>query len=433
MKAPSLRHILMVIGPGILVAATGVGAGDLATGAISGSRLGVAILWAVVLGAFLKFVLTEGIARYQLVTGQSLLDGAVQHLGPIVRFVFLAYLLIWSVFVGSALMSACGVAAHAIWPVFDGVVIGAFRDATLGKIVFGILHSALGVALVLIGGFKLFEKIMSICIAVMFCTVIVTAAMLVENWASVGSGLVVPRIPRAGADTLGWTIALMGGVGGTLTVLCYGYWIREKGRSGPDQLRTCRIDLGVGYIFTALFGIAMVIIGSRLAPVGKGASLVVDLANQLEATSLGRAGRWAFLIGAWGALFSSLLGVWQAVPYVFADFLTQVRQRSGHTGTNAVVEASTVDPRSRAYRGYLLGIAIVPICGLFISFSAVQKYYAVFGACFMPLLAVVLLLLNGRTKWIGTRHRNRPLTVIVLIVTIAMFVAALAFKVQKLM
>ena len=40
--------LLAMIGPGILVAATGVGAGDLATGALTGSRLGVAVLWAVV-------------------------------------------------------------------------------------------------------------------------------------------------------------------------------------------------------------------------------------------------------------------------------------------------------------------------------------------------------------------------------------------------
>ena len=45
---------LAVIGPGILISATGVGAGDLAAGAFAGSKLGVAVLWAVLLGAFIK-------------------------------------------------------------------------------------------------------------------------------------------------------------------------------------------------------------------------------------------------------------------------------------------------------------------------------------------------------------------------------------------
>ena len=47
MTAPRKR-LLAIIGPGILVAATGVGAGDLATGAFTGGVLGVAVLWAVV-------------------------------------------------------------------------------------------------------------------------------------------------------------------------------------------------------------------------------------------------------------------------------------------------------------------------------------------------------------------------------------------------
>ena len=78
---PRLTRVLAVIGPGVLVAATGVGAGDLATAALAGGRLGTAILWAVVVGAFLKFVLTEGLARWQLASGQTLLEGAIARLG----------------------------------------------------------------------------------------------------------------------------------------------------------------------------------------------------------------------------------------------------------------------------------------------------------------------------------------------------------------
>jgi len=46
---------LMVIGPGLLVAATGVGAGDLSTAAFAGNKLGVTVLWAVVVGAVMVF------------------------------------------------------------------------------------------------------------------------------------------------------------------------------------------------------------------------------------------------------------------------------------------------------------------------------------------------------------------------------------------
>ena len=140
--------LLAAVGPGLLVAATGVGAGDLATASIAGSKLGPAVLWAVVLGALLKLALTEGLARWQLATGETLLAGTVQRLGRPVAIVFLAYLLIWTVFVGRALVSACGVTAQALAPLF--------ADAATGKIVFGVLHSLAGVGLVLAGGYRLF-------------------------------------------------------------------------------------------------------------------------------------------------------------------------------------------------------------------------------------------------------------------------------------
>jgi len=90
----SVLATLKIIGPGLLLASTGVGAGDLATAAFTGNKLGLAILWAVLLGAFLKFVLNEGLTRWQLVTGQTLLEGAVRRLGRPVQYIFMPYLLL---------------------------------------------------------------------------------------------------------------------------------------------------------------------------------------------------------------------------------------------------------------------------------------------------------------------------------------------------
>ncbi len=152
--------LLAIVGPGVLVAATGVGAGDLATASFTGSQLGVAVLWAVLVGSFLKFTLNEGLARWQLATGQTLIEGAIGRFGRIVGWLFLPYFLLWSYFVSAALMGACGVTLHAIIPLFS--------DPERGKIVFGIGASVIGTVLVLSGGFRLFEKIMSVCIGVMF-------------------------------------------------------------------------------------------------------------------------------------------------------------------------------------------------------------------------------------------------------------------------
>ena len=130
-KQKNRRIFLATIGPGILIAATGVGAGDLAAGAFAGSKLSVAVLWAVLLDAFIKYVITEGLARWQLATGQTLLEGAIYRLGRPAQYFFISYFLVWTLGVGSSLISACGVAAYALFPFFD--------DPEQGKIVFGII------------------------------------------------------------------------------------------------------------------------------------------------------------------------------------------------------------------------------------------------------------------------------------------------------
>jgi len=56
----------------------------------------------------------------------------------------------------------------------------------------------------------------------------------------------------------------------------------------------------------------MMIIGNHIHVEGGGASLIIILAEMLVG-ELGLIGKWAFLIGAWVAIFSSLLGVWQGV------------------------------------------------------------------------------------------------------------------------
>lgn len=404
---PRRRPLVLMIGPGVLLAATGVGAGDLATGSFVGSLLGTAVLWAVVVGAALKYVVTEGLARWQIATGETLIEGLAHRAGRWTLVLFLPYLFLWSFFVGAALMSANGVTLHAMLPVFG--------DAADGKIVFGMLTSLVGLGLVWFGGYRLFEQVMRICIAVMFVTVVLTAIVLWPGTGAVLEGLFVPRIPDAGGQGLAWTLALIGGVGGTLTVLCYGYWLREEKMT--HDLTVCRLDLATGYIMMAVFGIAMVIVGSTVSIEGRGAQLLVTLSAQLEDV-LGVPGKWLFLAGTFGAVFSSLLGVWQCVPYLFADCWALLRGHAREAG-----EVGRVDTASKPYRIFLVSIATVPMLGLFFSFREVQMIYAVIGAALFPLLALALLIFNGRKTWVGPDHVNRALGVLSLVVVLLFFTA----------
>jgi Mn2+/Fe2+ NRAMP family transporter len=411
------QRLLQVIGPGILVAATGVGAGDLATASLAGASLGLAVLWAVVVGAFLKFVLNEGLTRWQLATGTTLVEGCVTRLGQPVLWGFLAYLVVWSFLVAAALMSAAGVTMHAILPLAgDGP-----SAATTDKIIYGALQSLIAITLVRWGGYRLFEKVMGAAIAVMFVTVVTTAIAMQPPWGEILRGIAVPTIPAGSAS---WIIAVMGGVGGTVTVLCYGYWIREEGRGDLADLTLCRWDLAMGYTMTAIFGLAMVVVGSSLGELeGGGATLMVRIADRLVEIfgTAGPVAKWAFLAGAWGAVFSSTLGVWQSVPYLFAD-LWQLR--TGGT-------SSKIDVRSRPYRACLYAIATVPMLGLILfDFRSMQKVYAIVGALFIPMLAAVLLVMNGRSDWVGERNRNPWWLVAVLASALAFFLLAGAIEIR---
>lgn len=409
-KVPRLS--LAALAPGLLLAATGVGAGDLATGAMAGSKLGTQVLWAVVVAAVLKFFVNEGLARWQLATGSTMLEGLARRVGKITIWLFLPYLLFWSFFVAVALMGACGAAMNALLP-WPGE--HPQQSAQIGRVVYGIAHSAIAVLLIRIGGFVWFERVMSLLVGLMFCIVIGTAFAIGPEWSLVLKGLVWPTIPDASGEGLSWTLALVGGIGGTVTILCYSYWMREDGREGKAWLATCRADLASGYGVTAAFGIAMVIIGSEFltleGDVSKGTRFLAGLGKEIE-SRLGPLGwycRWGFLLGAWSAVFTSMLGVWQSVPKIFGECYGLVSSDNNRS------------PRSESIYGLLL--ASIPAVGLLVDFTSMQKTYSVVGAMFVPLAAAVLLYMNRRADWVGTLRSSMITQVILALALLAFFAA----------
>ena len=214
-------------------------------------------------------------------------------------------------------------------------------------------------------------------------------------------------------------LGVMGGVGGSVTLLSYGYWIREKGWEGSRFTSIVRIDLIVAYVLTGLFGVAVVILAGRTLYGGEplaGSGAATQMATMLEPV-LGRAGRWTFLVGFWGAVATSMLGVWQGVPYLFADFLRLVRKTESATGKDSPADLS----RTPSYRVFLGYLAVAPL--VLLAFDKpvfLVVVYSIIGAFFIPFLAATLLYLNGKARWLGSL-RNGPLTVISLLACLALF------------
>jgi len=384
------------LGPGIAIAATGVGAGDLAAASACGFRFGTALAWSVVVGAALKYVLNEGIARWQLGQGQSVLRAIVERLPRPVSWYLLLYLLLWTPAVAGALAAACGIALNAIWP-------------ALGVAAWGSVQAAVAAALVLAGGYRLFEAVMEGLMALMFIAIVGSAIWLRPDPAAVLSGLVVPHVPDGSA----WVVlSMLGGLGGSVTLLAYGYWIEEKGWRGRAWLPTVRLDLGVAYALTGTFGVAMVVLAAALGEtageIGGGVSFLVALADVVGGV-LGGAGRGIFLLGVWGAVFTSMLGVWQGVPYLHADFVGALR---GEAGTGS---------RSR-YRAAVVAIAVAAIILVNLGRPLwLLLGYTVVGALFLPFLALCLLRLNAPGGPQGASLGNRLVSRLLLWAALAVF------------
>jgi Mn2+/Fe2+ NRAMP family transporter len=168
-------------------------------------------------------------------------------------------------------------------------------------------------------------------------------------------------------------------------------------------------------MLTGLFGVAVMIIAADVNPnLVTGNKMVLEVAERLGEI-VGPIGKWCFLLGFWGAVFSSMLGVWQGVPYLFTDFMLSHRRREV---TSAPPEADT---HSTYYRFYLFYLSFPPMLLLLFSRPVwIVIIYTIAGAFFMPFLACVLLAMNNRREWVG-ELKNTWLINILLGVALVLF------------
>jgi Mn2+/Fe2+ NRAMP family transporter len=394
-----------LFGPGLLVAAAGIGAGDIVSSTMAGSAHGLTLLWVVVLAAFLKAFLNEGIARWQLATGSTALEGWSVHLPWWVGAYFVFYLVIWTVSVSAALTSA------------SGLGMANLTNGAVSRPAGAIAHALIGGGLVLIGGFAAFEKVMKTLIAVMFFSILACAALTLRDPAGALTGVLVPTIPAGGGLSV---LSVLGGIGGSIAMLAYNYWLREQRMAGPQWLGFVRADIAIAYVFTAIFGISIMIVANQAFHVPgvaiTNAQAVTKMAETLGAT-IGPAGFYAYSIGFWAAVFASLLGVWQSIPYLFADCYGLMRKYPREERARLTAVTST------PYRLALLFITVVAIPFAFIDQPLIiVRTFTIVGSLFIPFLAATLLYLNNvRIPADSGVPRNSVLTNVVLVFALILF------------
>ncbi|MEU2195640.1 Nramp family divalent metal transporter [Streptomyces fimicarius] len=380
------------IGPGIVVAATGVGAGDLVATLIAGSKFGYTLMWAAVIGCVVKISLAEAAGRWHLATGRTLFDGW-RSLGPWTTVYFAIYVVIWGFIYGATAMSSSALPIVALFPDGPGLKFWA------------IVTGLIGLAFVWFNRYAVFEKVMTVLIGIMFVVVVYVAARVVPDVGASFAGL-LPVLPDG---SLLYTLGLIGGVGGTITMAAYGYWVNAKGWSNSSWMKVMRLDNRVAYITTGVFVVAMLIVGAELLHASQvaltsGDRGLVDLGAVLE-DRFGAGTAKLFLVGFFATSFSSLIGVWHGVSLMFADFVERFRAPAAPADpADPAVSEAQAGPavterqqRSLPFRAYLLWLTFPPMTLLWLDepFGLVIAY-GVLGAFFMPFLALTLIwLLNS--------------------------------------
>ncbi|MEV7087357.1 Nramp family divalent metal transporter [Streptomyces sp. NPDC093085] len=413
------------IGPGIVVAATGVGAGDLVATLIAGSKFGYTLLWAAVIGCVVKISLAEATGRWHLATGRTLFDGW-RSLGRWTTVYFAIYVVVWGFVYGATAMSASALPVVALFP--DGP----------GLKTWAVVTGVVGLVFVWFNRYAVFEKVMTALIGVMFVVVMYVAIRVAPDLGGAFAGL-LPVLPDG---SLLYTLGLIGGVGGTITMAAYGYWVNAKGWTNSSWMKVMRLDNRVAYVTTGLFVVAMLVIGAELLhssniALTSGDRGLVDLGGVLE-DRFGPATAKLFLVGFFATSFSSLIGVWHGVSLMFADFVDRIRRGGTDAGpapdgdAGAEEVASGARERSPAFRGYLLWLTFPPIALLFLNepFGLVVAY-GVLGAFFMPFLALTLiwLLNSSRTP---AEWRNGLLSNVMLAAAGLLFVVLCVQQVREI-
>lgn len=397
----SLRGKVKFLGPGLVVAATGVGVGDFIMATIAGAGFGWALSWAVVTGAAVKVLLSEGIGRWFLATGKTFMQGW-HSLGWWATSYFGIYIILFGFIYGAAAPTVCGLVINAAFPVVP---------IWLGGIVSGVF----GMLLVWFGNYGLLEKVMTALVGIMFVTVVGSAVVILVNLGNVEYTM-VPSIPEGSFVRV---LGVIGGVGGTITLACYSYWIKDKGWKSSKWISMMRFDISVAYALTAMFALSVLIIAAELM-FGSGITFegnqgIVVLADNYGAR-FGTFFQWMLLVGTFAAVFSSVLGAWHGISYLFTDFVGILATKGKGT------DLSKISEKNPSFRFYLIWMTFPPmLLYLFEEPFLVVLIYGVFGAIFMPILAIGLLYLLNSKK-VEKLYRNGIVNNILLGLIVALFI-----------
>ncbi|HEY3121956.1 MAG TPA: Nramp family divalent metal transporter [Vicinamibacteria bacterium] len=326
--APTLRRI----GPGMVLAASIVGSGELIATTTLGAQAGYAALWVVLLSCLVKPVVQAEMGRYTIASGETGLE-ALDHVpGPRLRVSWLlwcwaAMVLITTLQVG-AMFGGVAQVMSLIVPVLS---IRGWVIVLLG----------LTLALLLGGGYDRVERLAMVKVALFTLITVLAAVVLARmpqyfSWGRLVEGVRF-RLPAAGLTT---AIAVFGITGvGASELFMYPYWCVEKGYArfvgrredtpawrarARGWIRVMHVDIACSMVVYTLATVAFYLLGAGILH-GMGlvpaARDMIPVLSNIYTRTLGPWALWVFYAGALITLYGTIFAATAAQSRMAADMV----------------------------------------------------------------------------------------------------------------
>lgn len=296
---------LKKLGPGLLFAGAAIGVSHLVQSTRAGADFGLGLIWALLLVNIFKYPFFQFGPRYASATGESLLDG-YKKLG---KGVLLAYFVLTF-----ATMFTIQTAVTIVTAGLASTLFGDFISIEIWTII--ILAICLGI--LLIGKYKLLDKLIKIIIITLTISTIATVIFSLING---NSDLSFKQILPENSLEIGFLIAFMGWMPAPLDIsIWHSLWTIEKQKEKQDFTpKTALFDFNIGYLGTIFLGICFVLLGA-LVMYNSGASFsskAGEFSEQLITMYTNSLGNWAYVIigvAAFTTMFSTTLTTLDASP-----------------------------------------------------------------------------------------------------------------------
>lgn len=392
---------LRKIGPGMILAASIVGSGELIATTTLGAQAGFVALWIILFSCFIKPIVQAELGRYVISTGETGLEAFNHVPGPrLFRVNWIVWIwaamVMMTMFQVGAMFGGVAQVLHSLMPVVS-------IELWIVPIV------AVSLALLLGGGYHRIESLAMVKVGFFTMLTVLSAAMVMKApefaWGELFHGL-WPTIPQGGWQT---AVAVFGMTGvGASEIFMYPYWCVEKGyarstgvRDGSPEwiarargwIRVMHIDVISSMAVYTIATCAFYILGAAvLHPKGMvpDAHHMIATLSELYTSTLGEWALVLFYIGAVATLYGTIFAATAAHSRIYADM---VRMMGGFRRDDSVA-------RNKWRDRFVWVLTVIPISLFFIFKNPVSMVVAggLAQALSLPVICLGVLYLRYKRQ-----------------------------------